>query len=213
MYTKILILLIFALLVACLFVATGCDKLTTQVNNNTYYDSTLAEACLKCHGDGNNVIAQPKGQWVNSSHASGDLIEAVVRWDSTLYLTSQCGPQCHTSEGFIKYADTRTTPAQGKPSAIDCFTCHMPHTGAYGTWSMDTLRGYIKPLTLINNVDYDMGKSQQCAVCHQASAYANINGTSGTVLLDSLGPRGTHTGADAQILMGTSGYLFGQTKD
>jgi hypothetical protein len=212
-YTKLLILVILALLTACLFVATGCDKLTTQVNNNTYYDSTLAEACFKCHGDGNNVIAQPKGQWVNSAHASGDLIEAVVRWDSTFYLTSQCGPQCHTSEGFIKYADTRTTPAQGKPSAIDCFTCHMPHTGEYGTWSMDTLRGYIKPLTLINNVDYDMGKSQQCAVCHQASAYANINGTSGTVKLDSLGPRGTHSGADAQILLGTSGYLFGQLKD
>jgi PKD repeat protein len=73
---------------------------------------------------------------------------------------------------------------------------------------MDTLRGFIKPLTLINNVDYDMGKSQQCAVCHQASAYANINGTSGTVKLDSLGPCGTHSGADAQILMGTSGYFL-----
>jgi PKD repeat protein len=210
-YTKLCLLSILTALTLSLFVATGCDKLTTQINNNTYFDTTLGEECFKCHGDANSQIVVPKGQWANSAHASAALIEAMVHWDST-YLTSSCGPQCHTSQGFIRYAADRTTPSQPEPSVIDCFTCHMPHTGNYGAWRLDTLRGYWKPVGLIDGSDYDMGKSNPCVICHQAARYATIAGnTAGTVTLDSLGPDGPHSGADAQMVGGTSGYLFGRT--
>ena len=74
MFTRLFLLFILLALAASLFLGAGCDKLTTQVNNNTFYDSTLAEDCLRCHSDNNNLITVPKGQWVNSGHASADLI-------------------------------------------------------------------------------------------------------------------------------------------
>ena len=209
-YTKLFLLFILTALTLSLFVATGCDKLTTQINNNTYFDTTLGEDCLRCHSDNSNQIVVPKGQWANSAHASSALIEAVVHWDST-YLTSYCGPQCHTSQGFIKYATDRSIAPQSQPAAIDCFTCHMPHTGAYGTWRLDTLRGLWNPVQMVDGNDFSMGKSNMCVTCHQAARYAAIGGnTAGTVALDSLGPDGPHTGSDAQLLTGTSGYLFGR---
>ena len=74
--TLLLCLLIFSML--SLLLGIGCDKLTTEVNNNTFFDSTLGEDCLRCHSDDDNVIVQPKGQWATSEHASADLIEAHV---------------------------------------------------------------------------------------------------------------------------------------
>lgn len=215
MYTKLFLLAILTTLVLSLFLGSGCDKLTTQINNNTYYDSTLGNACLSCHGDNSSQISVPKGQWTNSAHASSSLIQAYAAFgDTTHYLTSQCGPVCHTSQGFQQYAQTKSSGAQAAPSVIDCFTCHLPHTGLYGAWRLDTLRGNFTPTyDLVDLSEFSMGKSNQCAVCHQASQYADLSSGATSILSDSLGPDGPHSGSDAQMLLGVSGYLFGVTAD
>ncbi len=213
-YTKLFLLAILTALILSLFFASGCDKLTTQINNNTYYDSTLGNACLSCHGDNSSQISVPKGQWANSGHASSALIYSYATFgDTTHYLTAQCGPICHTSQGFQQYALTKSSGAQGTPSVIDCFTCHLPHTGAYGAWRLDTLRGNFPFVDLLDLSEYNMGKSNQCVACHQASQYPTLTGGVTSILSDSLGPDGPHSGSEAQMLLGTSGFLFGQAAD
>src|SRR5512140_1482480 len=100
-----LTLLLCLLLVSALslLMGVGCDNLTTETNNNTYYDSTLGQDCLRCHSDSDNKIAQPKGQWANSAHASPDLIEAHVTLNGDKFVSNECGAKCHTSEGFIHF--------------------------------------------------------------------------------------------------------------
>jgi PKD repeat protein len=187
----------------------GCDDLTTEINNNTFFDTTLGQDCLRCHSDDDNAIKQPKGQWSNSQHASAELIEAHVVLNTKDRLTNQCGPQCHTSEGFIAFTENGSTAAQPTPSVIDCFTCHMPHTGAYGSWQLDTLRGFVSPAVLSGNFDYDMGKSNMCITCHQAAKLPTI--AAGTFLLDldSLGADGPHSSTQAHMLVGKGGFRFG----
>ncbi len=203
----ILILLAIAALLS-LLVGSGCDDLTTEINNNTFFDSTLGEDCLRCHSDDDNAIKQPKGQWANSRHASGDLIEAHVVLNTKDRQTNICGPQCHTSEGFIAYTENGSTAQQPAPSAIDCFTCHMPHTGVYGSWQLDTLRGLESPAILTGNFDYDMGSSNMCVTCHQAAKIPTITAGTLTIDLDTLGADGPHSGTQAHMLIGQGGFRF-----
>lgn len=204
-------LLLILLLIASMsmLVSVGCDDLTTEVNNNTYFDSTLGQDCLRCHSDDDNAIKQPKGQWAESRHASPDLIEATVTLNTKTKSTNVCGPQCHTSEGFITFTEAGTTNQQLAPSVIDCFTCHMPHSGSYGTWQIDTLRGFVKPSILEGNFDYDMGKSNMCVVCHQAQKVPVIPTGSLQVRLDTLGVDGPHSSPQAHMLIGKGGFRFG----
>jgi PKD repeat protein len=204
-------LLLILVLIASMsmLVSVGCDDLTTEVNNNTYFDSTLGQDCLRCHSDDDNAIKQPKGQWAESRHASPDLIEATVMLNTKSKSTNVCGPQCHTSEGFITFTEAGTTNQQLSPSVIDCFTCHMPHSGNYGTWQIDTLRGFEKPAILNGNFDYDMGKSNMCVVCHQAQRIPVIPNGSLQVRLDTLGVDGPHYSPQAHMLVGNGGFSFG----
>lgn len=199
------VLLLAGILAALL---PGCDKLTTEVNNNTYYDSTLGEACLDCHDGGNKqdtIITRPKGQWANSAHASGRLLDYTDDiFDST---TNKCGPICHSSQGFIKWDSTRSTvTAVVNPSIIGCNTCHMPHSGAYGQWSMDTLRGDDDLTLLVDGSGYSLGNSNMCAVCHRAARWPmERTDTAHVALKRSFGP---HVSAQADVLVGKGGYHF-----
>lgn len=206
-----LICLLVLLASLSMLVSVGCDDLTTEVNNNTFFDSTLGEDCLRCHSDDDNAIKQPKGQWATSQHASPELIEAVVQLNTKERKTNVCGPQCHTSEGFIAFVDNGSTSTQQAPSTIDCFTCHMPHTGDYGSWQIDTLRGFEKPVILNGDFDYDMGKSNMCVVCHQAATVPTIPANALEVDLDTLGLDAAHYSSQAHMLIGKGGFRFGTT--
>ncbi|PWB75444.1 hypothetical protein C3F09_02300 [candidate division GN15 bacterium] len=209
MVQKLLLLGILMSLTAGLFVAVGCDKLITQVNNNTVYDSTLGEDCKRCHGDDDKIIRIPLAQWQNSRHASSGLIEATIDYGGQDYVTSTCGKRCHTSEGFKKYVAGDSTSAVTGPSVVDCFTCHLPHTGDYGDWRMDTLRGERPTTDLGNFTYYGAGKSNQCAICHMAAHVPIFATAPGTVRLDTIGPDGPHNSAQANIMIGTGGVRFG----
>lgn len=206
---KLLLLGILLSLTAGLFVAVGCDKLITQVNNNNVYDSTLGEDCKRCHGDDDKIIRVPHAQWENSRHASSDLIEATIVLNGQAYLTSTCGRRCHTSEGFRNYAAGDSNRAVTQPGVIDCFTCHLPHTGNYGEWQMDTLRGDRQTVDLGNFTYYNAGASNMCAICHMATHVPIFSTTPGTIKLDSIGADGPHASAQANVMMGTGGVRFG----
>lgn len=209
MMRKLFLLGILLSLTAGLFMAVGCDKLVTQVNNNNVYDSTMGEDCKRCHGDDDKIIRVPHAQWENSRHASSDLIEAMIVLNGQGYLTSTCGRRCHTSEGFKNYVTGDSNRVVTQPSAIDCFTCHLPHTGNYGEWQMDTLRGDRLTVDLGNFSYYNAGKSNMCAICHMAAHIPVFSATPGTIKLDTIGADGPHSSAQANIMIGSGGVRFG----
>ncbi len=209
MYLRNLWPVLLLVLGAAALLIPGCDKLITENNTYVRYDSTTGAYCLTCHGDSvaDSIINLPTGQWANSAHASPALIERNVTINGTLYLTSNCGPICHTSQGFIRYTSSGYGASQpAEPTVIGCITCHLPHTGPYGSWNADTLRGVALAVRLVNDSSYAEGRSNQCVVCHRADqapppSTGNIN-----ITLDSrFGP---HFSGQAEILSGKGGIRF-----
>jgi PKD repeat protein len=195
------------LLGAASFLIPGCDKLVTQVNNNTVFDSTTGQYCLTCHADtiSDSLIQVPTGQWTNSKHSSPDLLEATVLLNGKPYQVNACGQICHTSQGYIKYTSSgQSTYQPATPSVIGCATCHLPHTGVYGNWSADSLRGARQSVTLVNDSVYAAGKSNMCVICHKAKDVAPATGA--TVKLS--GDFGPHFSGQAEVLAGYGGYHF-----
>jgi hypothetical protein len=199
--------ILLLMLGAATLLIPGCDKLVTEVNNNTVFDSTTGQYCLTCHGDSvsDSLIQVPNGQWANSKHSSADLLEATVSLNGKPFQVNACGQICHTSQGYIKYVSSgQSTYQPATPSVIGCVTCHMPHTGLYGTWSADSLRGARLDVTLVNDSTYAMGKSNMCVICHKAKDKAPATGA--TIRL--LGDFGPHFSGQAEVLSGLGGYHF-----
>lgn len=204
MKREVLLCLSLAILAAIIFAVPGCDKLVTENNNIVQVDSTLGEDCLRCHSDDDNLIIQPRGQWENSAHHSADLIEATIKLNGENFVTNECGPLCHTNEGFIAFTKNGDPGLPTAPSIITCYTCHMPHTGDYGDWRIDTLRGLVSPYQLGNGLFYDMGKSNMCVNCHEAVATPPFGSTPIT-LYSEWGP---HFSPQADVVSGTGGNGF-----
>lgn len=185
----------------------GCDELVTETINNTVIDSTLAIGCFNCHSDNDNILLRPKGQWANSKHASGRLVDS----------TSACGPQCHSHEGYISIFDAAPiTP--GQFSAIGCFTCHAPHDDNYVTLIdssdqlLSQLRGADSGLLVLENgstfIIQSDDVSRMCVNCHRAEFDASnpLDGDASPVTLpDGWGP---HFGGQADMFNGSGGYWF-----
>ena len=196
------------LILATVFTIPGCDTLITEVNNITVFDSTIGQTCLAgCHSDNNNQITVPKGQWENSAHASPEFIEAHVTLNGTEFITNDadCGAVCHTSEGFIDFAKNGTSGTQATPSPIGCYTCHMPHTGNYGTWRLDSLRGEAELVILEGGKAFQMGKSNMCVQCHHAFDAA----PTATEAITLSGKWGPHFSPQAEVVSGVGGFRFG----
>lgn len=190
-------LLVCAALLAML---PGCDELTTQVNNIERVDTTLGAQCLTCHGSNvvDDSILLPKGQWVNSEHASSALIESTEVLYGSTYKTNECGPECHTSQGFIEYVASGTRTTQSRPSVIGCFTCHAPHTGPYGSWKLEALRDSSAFVTLVDTQQVDMGKGNTCGICHRAVEPAPLWAATDTIS----GAWGPHFSPQTDVLQG-----------
>ncbi len=204
------------LLIAALsFLIPGCDKLVTQVNNTTLYDSTLGDKCLRCHGDAvvDDSLKQPRGQWADSRHASSDLIEATANLNGTFYSTNICGPDCHTSQGFVKHDTTGTTlPPVSKPAVIGCATCHSPHTGTFITdWKIKPVRMEKTPVKLASDSVIDLKKGNHCAFCHKAFRRQPLPTSGETVTL--AGDWGPHSSCQADIFAKSAGFFFTSTPD
>ncbi|RME31854.1 MAG: PKD domain-containing protein, partial [Candidatus Zixiibacteriota bacterium] len=200
--TAVVFLVVFAWGAVALF--SGCDTLVTEQNNITQFDTTLGEACLQCHTDSNDsLIVIPKGQWANSAHASTALLEATVDLNGQSFNTAACGPVCHSGNGFVSFTQNGSVTTNERPSVINCFTCHMPHTGNYGTWRLDLLRvGDSTSVVLNSGHNYKLGKSNQCAVCHQAPTLAPLGNA-----VTLTGDWGPHFSVQADVVIGTAGFF------
>jgi PKD repeat protein len=203
-FSRAFVFIILALGALSIWIPSGCDKLVTETNNNTYYDSTLGTACFACHSDASNNLARARAQWENSRHAKGDLIDATTFINGKPFEVNQCGPKCHSHEQFVKDVDSVSIAIKNL-SPISCFTCHKPHTGAYGTWTIDSLRGWDDFVLLANGSRYRYGKSNSCAHCHQARQTAPVGNSGSVTLAADWGP---HWGPQADVLGGTGGFRF-----
>ena len=197
------------LVLAVALILPGCDTLVTEVNTTTLVDSTLGQSCLSgCHSDNDNQITVPKGQWEASAHASPRLIEAHVNLNGEMFRTNdaECGVTCHTSEGYIDFALNGSSGTQSVTSPIGCYTCHMPHTGKYAEWTLDSLRGQSDLVFLNGGFGFNMGKSNMCANCHQAKN-GPPSGASDLLLSGDWGP---HFSPQAEVVSGVAGFRFGE---
>jgi|GEM_PF-801605 len=208
--------LMAAAMVAAIFVVPGCDKLVTETNNITQIDTTLGIECSRCHTDGRNRYLRPEAQWANSQHASDYLFIHSVDVNGETEDVSQCGPQCHTHEGYLAWLENGSTGNQAAPSAIGCFTCHAPHTGTFGAWSDTILRAQtfaetqsgITFVTLADGI-YEEGRSNICAQCHQAvNAHPLVNDDTVTIRADF----GPHSSCQADALTGSGAHYFGSSQ-
>ncbi len=198
--------LFFVGMLALLLTFSGCDDLVTETNNITVYDTTLGLACFDCHTDEDNRLTRPKAQWANSAHASDSLLDILHDLNGSDYTVNDCGPECHSHEGFIREFDSLALGAIEHYNVIGCFTCHMPHTGNYGTWSDSTLRALGEFVYLANDSTFVMGKSNMCAHCHKATSPALAAGITDDVLLTAT--FGPHYSGQADVLSGKGGFRF-----
>jgi PKD repeat protein len=210
-FKKFLPFSVAAVLVAIMTIP-GCDELITESYRTTLVDTTLGTHCTQCHDD--TKYFRPTSQWENSDHASAELFEAWVDLNGTDESPGQCGPVCHTNEGFVEWVEDGTSSSHAGANVIVCFTCHSPHSGPFGSWDDNTLRGLgndsLPNVTfLAGDIVYNAGKSNMCAICHKATDRAPQ--TSGDQDIDHLW--GPHFSPQADAFRGTSGYLTDESVD
>jgi len=163
----------------------ACDR------NITYTEEDVQPAtCFECHSDQDTKLVAAEQQYAFSVHASGT---AVSEPDDP------CSG-CHTSEGFIERVETGVIPADVvNPTAINCFTCHAPHTRG------DLTRRIEAPVPLANGVTFNLNNANICAACHQARRDVGAYVTTRVRLTNRWGP---HHSVQGDMLIGTNGYEY-----
>ena len=199
--TPFIIIMIFV----AVLLQVGCDTLVTENNTIVLIDTTLGVSCIDCHSDEDNLLLRPRGQFANSAHANHSLL------DVTVDVSGVSCKKCHTHEGFLKEVDGSITTNPKSYSAITCYTCHLPHTGEYDTWKIDTLRASDKIVILASGFGGNLGAteyspSNSCIHCH--SAVKGVSGAS-TIVLDSTFD--THVSSQTDILTGKNAYFIDST--
>lgn len=144
------------------------------------FPDNIVSPCYPCHS----------GQFANdeypvSGHGTVLSEELNLEGFREEFGNTGCGT-CHTSEGFVKYADpdyASWTPEEY--NLIGCVTCHDPHQGAEGGGNEAQLR-ILTAQPVVYNQPYDpdaipamngYGTGQICAHCHHARRdNANVTG-------------------------------------
>lgn len=166
----------------------ACDRTVTTVE-----ETVQPATCFNCHSDQNTEIVAAQQQYEFSVHASGTHVSEP---------NDPCSG-CHTSEGFVQRIETGTIPTSvDNPTAINCFTCHAPHTNG------DLRRRVQHPMPLANGVAFDLHEANICSACHQARRNVDtyVTTPSGRVTLTNRW--GPHHGPQSDMLIGTNGYEY-----
>jgi hypothetical protein len=166
----------------------ACDRTVT-------YEEQVVQAstCFNCHSDQDTRLVAAEQQYEFSVHASGTAVSEP---------NDPCSG-CHTSEGFVQRVETGTIPTTvDNPTAINCFTCHQPHTTG------ELTRRIEDPVPLANGVSYDLSEGNICSACHQSRRNVNVyvKPASGRVTLTNRW--GPHHGPQSDMLIGTNGYEY-----
>lgn len=155
---------------------------------------TNSGACSQCHDEPSHHIKS--AAWANSMHA-------VTTTDPAGNATCV---GCHTGTGFIARMNGATiTDTTYHP--IDCYTCHEPHGLTAPTNDSHLIRN-MASATLGNGTKVTTaGEGILCIQCHQARVNAStyVDSTAGSAHY------GPHEGPQADMLMGTNGYTYGET--
>lgn len=183
-YPLIIITILASLIILTLM--PGCDELVTK--ENYYYDTirifdttyVADTTCGICHNDNTDSITIASRQWQFSGHAAGNLINYEYLGENT----NECGPECHTSEGYVQYLADSTTGTIYFPTEIGCFGCHSPH----------------------QNRDFSLNDStDMCIHCHQQTIDPPSPGLTNVFISKNWGP---HFSTESGMLLGTGGYEF-----
>jgi len=105
--------------------SVGCER---EITGNAQLDpSAASSACFSCHSDQDLKLVQARIQYDNSIHLEGVNVNR-NHLSASHYRACE---SCHTSEGFL--ASLAGTSTDGMHfTAIDCFTCHQPHSSVNG---------------------------------------------------------------------------------
>ncbi len=174
-----------------LLMAVGCER---KVTGNVDFPDNSSVGCFTCHSDSDVALRVARIQYENSVHA---IAENSNR--NRLYQASyQSCERCHTSQGFIAYVTG--VPATGDNfTAIECFTCHAPHTSGDLRLRVETA------VTLENGATFDRGPANLCATCHHSRA--NVL----TTVVDSVNMNsryGPHHSNQGDMLIGENAYEY-----
>ena len=169
----------------------ACERDVTYVENEDQA-STLGN-CFNCHSDEDQKLVAAEQQYFYSVHASGT---AVSEPDDP------CSG-CHTSEGFIERVETGTMPdTVENPTAINCFTCHAPHTtGTLATRIQD-------PVPFANGAVFNHHGGNLCTACHQARRNVDTYVTTANERVTLSRRWGPHHSPQGDLLTGTNGYEY-----
>lgn len=176
----VLLLLLFTFMV-------GCDR---EVTETIIVNNTDESNCFSCHNDQAFGLdfAAIQEEYTYSIHGSGN---------NTNRNSGSCAP-CHTSQGFVEAASG--IPASGDHySAIDCFTCHAPHTA--GTFGLRVTEA----IELEDGTSFDRGLANLCVSCHHSRRDVNEYVYDGVSLSGHWGP---HRSNQGDMLIGANAYEY-----
>jgi hypothetical protein len=190
--------------------------------------------CENCHGPGSaHAASNGDGSFISIPQNTGQCNQCHddpthhykgTAWENSMHAVTTTDPAgnatcvgCHTGTGFIQRMSGETTLTDTAYHAIDCAACHEPH-GITGTGTTHQIRnmtsvtlgdGTTVPLTGNDSRGYAVtaGEGILCMQCHQARVNAStyVNSTAGSAHY------GPHEGPQADMLMGTNGYTYGQS--
>jgi hypothetical protein len=174
-----------------LLMAVGCER---KVTGNIDFPDNSSVGCFTCHSDSDIKLTTARFQYDNSVHGYG----ANTDHNRLSSPGQQACERCHTHEGFIAY--TTGVPAAGTDfTAINCFTCHAPHTNGNLTVRVNS------PVTLENGFVFDRNKANTCATCHHSRRNVNTYVLAGVTLSGNWGP---HHSNQSDMLSGENSYEF-----
>jgi len=185
---KLIPLIIVTVLAGLIILAImpGCDELVT--NENYFYDTlridgTIHEAdstCGLCHNDETDSVTIAVRQWEFSGHGNSNLSD----FDYLGENTSECGPECHTKEGYVQYLANSSAETVLFPTEIGCFACHSPH----------------------GNKDFSLrDQGDLCIQCHHQTVDPPEFDQASIDITENWGP---HFSTEDGMLLGFGGYEY-----
>ncbi len=160
------------------------DAISVQTNTG---------ACSQCHDEPPYHIKS--AAWANSMHA--------VTTTDPAGNASCVG--CHTGTGFIARMSGQAITDTSYHS-IDCYTCHEPHGLTAPATATHLIRNMASATLADGTQVTTAGEGILCIQCHQSRVNAStyVDTTVGSAHF------GPHEGPQADMLMGTNGYTYGE---
>jgi len=178
--------------------------------------------CENCHGPGSNhVVTGGDPRLISKVYTAGTCVQCHseapyhvkgMEWNNSAHAVTTRDPAgnaacvgCHTNNGFIDRING-VGPADLSYDAISCQTCHEPHGETTPSTNLHLVRT-LAAVTLADGTKVTTaGAGTLCMNCHQSrqNAVTYAAKTPGSTYF------GPHEGPQADMIMGTNGFTYGQ---